>query len=933
MSLAAGTKLGRYEIRSKIGEGGMGEVYLAQDTELHRKVALKILPNELAANQDRMRRFVQEAQAAAALNHPNIAHIYEIGESNGTHFIAMEFVDGYTFRNLIHGKQTDLARLLRYLQHAAEGLAKAHAANIVHRDLKPDNIMVSREGHAKVLDFGLAKLLESQSKGTSDEGLSEVATALMQQHSTPGAILGTVGYMSPEQAQGKTGEIDHRSDIFSFGCILYEAITGRKAFEGKDTIDSLNRIIREPVAPISHLNPAAPVDLQRIVRRCLAKDPEERYQSIKDVAIEIKEVRRELRSDARTEITASHTGSGLTSQPSGDVTSTPTISTTAAPSLSTRPSSAEYVVGQIRSHKTPIFIGAVIVILAVLAVAFGLYRLIGSRSRTVAPFASMKIEKLTDTGKAGSVAISPDGKMVVHVVDDAGQQSLWVRHIATGSNVQIIPPAEVFYGRMTFSADGSYLYFARAGKDDFSGSLYSIPVFGGEAKKLVENVESIITFSPDGKRLAFVRRHPIKNESYLLLADADGTNERMLATLKGDEHFKGSGPAWSPDGKVIVTAVSKTGNGFHDYLVTVSVADGTIKQIGSEQWDDVGRVGWLADGTGIVAAFYGKGAKNAQYYLISYPEGVVRRITNDLNDYHDLSLTADTATLATVQEDRIVNIWVASGADAKSLRQLTFGSSKYEGDSGLRWAPDGRIVYAAWAGNVGDIWILNADGSGQKRLTNTSSPYASWYPAVSPDGRYVVFISDRAGKAHLWRMDIDGGNLKQLTSGDRDERDPSFSPDGRWLFYSSYDGEHLELFKLPLEGGESVRLTEGFLADTPNVSPDGKTIAAFYRERGGAPLKIVLLPIEGGKPSKIFEIPQTINGYKWMPDSRSLAYCDTQKGVSNIWILPIDGGKPRQITDFNSEQVYWFDLDRSGKPTLFSRGEFRKDVVLITGFR
>ncbi|HSP61874.1 MAG TPA: DPP IV N-terminal domain-containing protein [Pyrinomonadaceae bacterium] len=571
--------------------------------------------------------------------------------------------------------------------------------------------------------------------------------------------------------------------------------------------------------------------------------------------------------------------------------------------------------------------------LAVVAVAFGLYRFIGSRSRTVAQFASMKIEKLTDTGKAGSVAISPDGKMVVHVIDGAGQQSLWVRHIATGSNVQIIPPAEVFYGRMTFSADGSYLYFVRAGKDDFSGSLYSIPVFGGEAKKLVENVGSPVSFSPDGKRFAFVRHHPIKNESYFVLADADGTNERVLATLKGDERFKDSGPAWSPDGKVIVTGVTKTEGGYHEFLTAVSVADGTISPIGSQQWDDIGRVGWLSDGTGLIAAFYEKGAKNAQYYLISYPEGLARRITNDLNDYHDLSLTADTATLATVQEDRISNIWVAPGADAKSLRQLTFGSAKYEGVSGVHWAPDGRIVYDAWAGNVGDIWILNADGSGQKRLTNTPSPYTSVSPHVSPDGRYVVFVSDRAGKAHLWRMDIDGGNLKQLTSGDRFERDPSFSPDGRWLFYSSYDGEHLELFKLPLDGGESVRLTEGFLADTPNVSPDGKTIAAFYRERGGAPLKIILLPIEGGKPSKIFDIPQTISTYKWLPDSRTLAYCDTQKGVSNIWTRPLDGGKPRQTTDFNSEQVYWFDLDRSGKPTLFSRGEFRKDVVLITGFR
>src|SRR5437764_6216784 len=283
MTISTGIRLGRYEIRSQLGKGGMGEVYLAQDTKLERKVALKIFPAELTSNQDRMRRFTREAKAAAALNHPNIAHIYEIGENEGIHFIAMEFIDGVTLRAKIHREQADLGKLLRYLQHAAEGLAKAHAAGIVHRDLKPDNIMVTGDGHAKILDFGLAKLIESPQSATSGETPSDVATAILQQHSTPGVVLGTVGYMSPEQAQGKTKEIDHRSDIFSFGCILFEAVTGQKAFAGKDAIDTLNKIIRGPAATITDFRPDAPGHLQRIVRRCLAKDPEDRYQTIKDV--------------------------------------------------------------------------------------------------------------------------------------------------------------------------------------------------------------------------------------------------------------------------------------------------------------------------------------------------------------------------------------------------------------------------------------------------------------------------------------------------------------------------------------------------------------------------------------------------------------------------------------------------------------------------
>src|SRR5438270_3457710 len=273
----------------------MGEVYLAEDTKLDRKVALKILPAEVASNRERMERFIREAKSAAALSHPNISQIFEIGEHDGTHFIAMEFIDGQTLREKIYRERTELRKLLRYLQHVAEGLAKAHAAGIVHRDLKPDNIMITRDGHAKILDFGLAKLIEpTLAEPPVADHTDEAATAILPQHSTPGVIMGTVGYMSPEQAQGKTKEIDQRSDVFSFGCILFEAATGRKPFEGESIIKSLHMVVYEPAPPIAEFNPSAPSELQRIVRRCLAKDPEERHQSIKDLAIELKELRREM---------------------------------------------------------------------------------------------------------------------------------------------------------------------------------------------------------------------------------------------------------------------------------------------------------------------------------------------------------------------------------------------------------------------------------------------------------------------------------------------------------------------------------------------------------------------------------------------------------------------------------------------------------------
>ena len=383
MTLAVGTKLGRYEIRSYLGAGGMGEVYLAEDETLHRRVALKTLPTEVAANADRMRRFKQEATAAASLNHPNITHIYEIGAVNGVNFIAMEYIQGVTLRDKIHGERVELSKYLRFLQHVAEGLAKAHAAGIVHRDLKPDNIMITLDGHAKILDFGLAKLVEpTQSSGLSDTG-SEVATAILAQHSKPGIILGTAGYMSPEQAQGKVDQIDHRSDIFSFGCILYEAVTGHKAFEGKDVLDSLHKIVHEPTPHIKDFNAKLPDELQRIVRRCLAKDPEQRYQSIKDVALELEELRQELKNAGLVHsVQPESAGPQLSGKEAGTETvKQSSIATRSVGTLHTT-SSAEYILSEIKRHKTGAALALFTLIVALSAIVYFSY-FSGASSSTI----------------------------------------------------------------------------------------------------------------------------------------------------------------------------------------------------------------------------------------------------------------------------------------------------------------------------------------------------------------------------------------------------------------------------------------------------------------------------------------------------------------------------------------------------------------------
>jgi serine/threonine protein kinase/tetratricopeptide (TPR) repeat protein len=366
MTLAAGTRVGRYEIRSQLGAGGMGEVYLALDRRLRRKVALKILPAEMASSPERMRRFEQEATAAAALNHPNIAHIYEIDEAEGLNFITMEFIEGETLGEFIHNERTNLLRLLGHLEQVAEAVAKAHASGIVHRDLKPDNIMISRDGHAKILDFGLAKRLEPQDPSKSSGGRSDQATTeIAQGQSISGTVLGSVGYMSPEQALGKTKQVDHRSDIFSFGCILYEAVTGRRAFEGTDTVDTLNKIIRSPTAPINVSRPDAPSHLERIVRRCLAKDPDDRYQSIKDVAFELRDLQREMAgaAPADDQVTPGTLGSTLISPAF-------TASVSHGPTNSARSSSTEYLVTAFRRYKGA---AALVLLFVIFVIALSMY--------------------------------------------------------------------------------------------------------------------------------------------------------------------------------------------------------------------------------------------------------------------------------------------------------------------------------------------------------------------------------------------------------------------------------------------------------------------------------------------------------------------------------------------------------------------------------
>ena len=938
MAVPAGKRLGRYEIRSLLGVGGMGEVYLAQDNQLRRSVALKLLPPEFTRDQERLRRFKQEAFAASALNHPNIFTIYEIGQEGDVHFIATEYIEGMSLRERMAKGSIEIEEVLDLGAQIASGLAAAHASGIVHRDIKPDNIMIRRDGYIKVLDFGLAKLTEYRGLGSD----SEAATVQVVK-TDPGKVLGTANYMSPEQTRGL--DVDERTDIWSLGVILYELVAGRIPFEGHTASDVVASILRTEPVPLQRYSADVPAELQRIVRRALRKDPEERYHLAKEMALDLKNLRRDLELSAELERSL---------QPAAPATRGPGISDSQAAARDARwysnteaipvaraTSSAEYLLNEIRAHPKALGLLLGVITLAAVAVILAIaYRWQTNESppgRLAAVPPNMRIARLTNTGRADKAAISPEGKYVVHVANENGQQSLRVRQVNTSGDVQVVSPSDVQYGGLTFSRDGDFVYYVATEKNSPTSNLYQIPALGGSPKKLISNVGSAVTFSPDGQQLAFIRNFPNDGEDAVITAGANGGGERKVAVRKLPNFFRSL--SWSPDGKTIVCGAGSFVPTYNTYVVEVSIETGREKQIGSQSWMFMGQVAWLGDGLGLILGASEKesGSFDAQQiWYLSYPEGQARRITNDLNNYTGVALTADSNRLVTVQSETASNIWVVTNMDANRAAQLTSGPSKVDGREGLASTPGGKIVYASKASGNLDIWIMNADGSNQRQLTQNSR--INNHPSVSLDGRYIIFASDRAGTPNIWRMDIDGSNAKQLTSGSG-EQNPQCTPDGKLVVYTLLGAGKPTLWRVSIDGGAPQQLTDKYTA-APIVSPDGKSIACFYRdEQPNSLLKLAIFPIEGGQPTRTFDAPMTPETTslfpppRWTADGHALTFVVTSSGVSNLWIQPATREAPRQLTNFKADRIFSFDWSPDGRQLIVARGMLTSDVVLISNYR
>jgi Tol biopolymer transport system component len=547
----------------------------------------------------------------------------------------------------------------------------------------------------------------------------------------------------------------------------------------------------------------------------------------------------------------------------------------------------------------------------------------------------MSVRQLADTGQAVDAALSPDGEFVAYVRAEAGRQSLWLRQTSEASSVQIVPAAEgARLSAPLFSPDGAFIYYLRAPARGHLATLHRVPKLGGGETKLVEGISlqdtrSNFALSPDGRQLAFMRLDAGLHRS-LVVTNDDGSGERVIYRRELPEFI--SGAAWSPDGKTIAF-VQGSFVGAKVFLA-IGAGGGPVRQVSELKWKAVGGFAWTGDSSALVVAAAERG-ELYQLWRLPFPGGEAQRITNDVSTYTSVSLSADSSTLATVQFNVVQNIWTAPAAGAAATAtpppaRLTHGAGRYDGQKGLAWAPDGRVVFHSLTGGSDAIWVMNADGTGQRQLSAGAS--TDMYHDVSPDGRYVVYSSERSEGADsgVWRMNLDGSGAGLLARGCGL---PSVTPDSRWVF--CFTSGSAEVWRVPLEGGEPARvpLPEGSGATAPVISPDGRLVAYNYRASApGAQWVIAVFPAEGGAaPLKTFDVVGSpIRALRWTADGRAVCHIDTREGVSNVVCLPLDGSRPFPLTAFESERIEGFDLSADGRRLVLSRVSSTSGVVLVS---
>ena len=887
----------------------MGEVYRAQDTRLHRVVAIKTLSDRIEVDAKAIDRFEREARAAASLNHPNICTIYDVGTDPP--FIAMELLEGETLQQRLTRGPMDVMTVVDVTLAIVDALDAAHRKGILHRDIKPANIFLTERG-PKLLDFGLAKALAAEATPNATDRVTRPAESLI---TDTGIAVGTVAYMSPEQLRGEP--LDQRSDLFSLGLVVYEMVTGRPAFAGGTSAVIAAAILHEaPVLP-RRIRDDVPAPLENVILKTIEKDPRDRTQTAAELRADLRRLKRELES-----------GNVAVHEPHAPAATT-VVSTSSAHRQIASDTHAQ--AARARSFSPAMLITALGLLVTIAAAGFVLWRSNPSRSGTTnALLQNLKLSQVTVSGNAWRPALSPDGKYVIYVKRDANARSLRVRQLGTDRDVELVPaePGVNLQGA-TVTPDGGFVDFLRA--KDGTTTMWRVPFLGGTPTRVIDNVNSPIGWSPDGKRFAFIRAG-FEGASALMIADADGTNERTLATrnlpaqllsfgMRGTPSGQGAViyPAWSPDGRTIAAIGFEPVNGVHTrQAVFVDVADGSQRSIPLHDSGSADGIDWL-DAGHLIVTQKGQSDLVSQMWVLSYPAGTWSRVTNDLSNYGSFSVSKDRQSVAVARWDYQVSIAMLEGASNEATDLVA--PDPFIGLD-LGWQGD-RLLYARLSPADGSpvLWSLASGASNPEQVIGDASS-----PGATANGRLIVFARAENARLGIWRADADGRNAAEIVKAASGR--VTLTPDGH-VIYVTNEGGLQAAWVVPIAGGTPRQLAKMF-AYYPVVSPDGKQVAfVSVNEQKQAVIAVCALP-DCSSP-RTLPVHRSPSAIQWSPDGRGVAY----SAGSNVWVQPLDGSAASQLTRFTEDErrIEDFEWSPDGKRLAFSRSRTTWDIVLFRGLK